>query len=92
MKNDLRLTFGEIFRDLVSFRAQLHYIKSHTASRIYSELSVSRPRFLDISGVPDLGRHDEEQSGERQRLTYLQGGSLVCSSNKSTLLEIPVTE
>ncbi|KAF2119465.1 hypothetical protein BDV96DRAFT_486706 [Lophiotrema nucula] len=68
MKNDLHLTFGEIFNgDLEAFRDQLIEIQDFQTSRDASEEWVQHLRFLDISHVPLLdGSGDEEPANKRR--------------------------
>ena len=55
MKNDLDLTFGEIFNnDPKAFLDQLIDIQTHTANRRKAEKWVDQLRLIDISGVPDI--------------------------------------
>lgn len=58
MKDDLDLTFGEIFHnDPAALLAQLQDIEvNHKADRQASEDWAKRLRFIDISGVPQLER------------------------------------
>ncbi|KAF3002579.1 hypothetical protein E8E13_008160 [Curvularia kusanoi] len=55
MKNDLNLTFGEIFEDDPNaLLDQLIDIQTHTADRKKAEKWVDRLRLIDVSHVPNL--------------------------------------
>ncbi|KAF2853357.1 hypothetical protein T440DRAFT_465757 [Plenodomus tracheiphilus IPT5] len=64
MKNDLHLTFAQIFsNDPAALLAQLRDIEvHHKADRQASEKWAERLRFIDISGVPDLRSRRDTRS------------------------------
>ncbi|KAI8933485.1 hypothetical protein NX059_009223 [Plenodomus lindquistii] len=65
MKDDLDLTFGQIFADdPAAFLHQLQDIEvHHKADRQASEEWAKRLRFIDTSGVPDLERNNGVGAG-----------------------------
>lgn len=71
MKNDLELTFGEIFHnDFAAFQKQLLKIQAFRRGREQSEEWVQILRFLDVSPVPDLEKLDEEPPSRRMRIIH----------------------
>lgn len=59
MKDDLKLTFGEIFNnDPQALLDQLIDIQTHTANRRKAEKWADQLRLIDISKVPHLEDND----------------------------------
>jgi hypothetical protein len=89
MRNDLKLTFGDIFdHDFEAFRNQLLEIQTFRKGREESERWVQVLRFLNVSGVPRLERIGEERP---TRLRRLAAGRTTSATDASTL-SVPIVE
>jgi hypothetical protein len=87
MKDDLELTFGEIFNDDTNaFLGQLIDIQKHQANREESEKWAERLRFIDISKVPDLLKQDVTKRKSRR------GGPQVAPAKRKKSLILPLLE
>ncbi|KAF2246968.1 hypothetical protein BU26DRAFT_541885 [Trematosphaeria pertusa] len=91
MKNDLHLSFGDIFNhDFTAFFDQLREVQLYQASREASEKWVQRLRFLDISSIPDLERLDEQRP--TKRLKRGPHGYQTMPAGRKTQLSIPIRD
>ncbi|KAJ4322622.1 hypothetical protein N0V94_002275 [Neodidymelliopsis sp. IMI 364377] len=87
MKDDLKLTFGEIFNDDTNaFLCQLIDIQKHQANREESEKWAERLRFIDISEVPDLLKQDVTKRKSHR------GGPQVAPAKRKKSLVLPLLE
>lgn len=93
MRNDLELTFGEIFDgNFEAFRDQLLEIQTFRKGREESERWVQVLRFLDLSGVPRLSRLGEERPTRLRRLATGRATLARPSATGASPLSIPIIE